>query len=272
MGILSGNTPHNKLFGDEDEPVFFEPVQIEEGGPGSGNFGHAGRPGEVGGSGGGGGAAKEEPVTSVLHGTSYERLQSILKQGLVPQKGHNWDQAFYQSERKGVVFVTRAFMAASRYAETSQTDASGSVPVVLELSIPKSLKLHRDTAGESSDRYTSEHIKPEWIKTVYIQTSTEPRVFTWKKVPASSLREEEEGYVTVYAPIVLHRGTKKEETMNLSGRKLVAVSGNRYLEETSPGQGRVIIPSENYEGPIHSIASIAARGYWEPIEGEKKGG
>lgn len=47
--------------------------------------------------------------------------------------------------------------------------------------------------------------------------------------------------------------------------KLIAVSGDRYLEETSPGQGRVIIPSTNFEGPIHSIASIAARGYWEPL-------
>lgn len=51
----------------------------------------------------------------------------------------------------------------------------------------------------------------------------------------------------------------------IKGRKLIAVSGDRYLEETSPGQGRVIIPSENYEGPVHSIASIAARGYWDPL-------
>jgi hypothetical protein len=47
--------------------------------------------------------------------------------------------------------------------------------------------------------------------------------------------------------------------------KLIAVSGDRYLEQVSETEGRVIIPSEGYIGPVHSIASIAARGYWEPL-------
>lgn len=55
------------------------------------------------------------------------------------------------------------------------------------------------------------------------------------------------------------------KTMDLSSRKLIAVSGDRFLEETSPGQGRVLIPSRNFEGPVHSIISIVARGYWEPL-------
>lgn len=58
---------------------------------------------------------------------------------------------------------------------------------------------------------------------------------------------------------------KKANPLDLSNKKLIAVCGNRYLEQVSETEGRVIIPSENYEGPIHSIASIAARGYWEPL-------
>jgi len=55
---------------------------------------------------------------------------------------------------------------------------------------------------------------------------------------------------------------------NKPGR-LIAVSGDRYLEQVSETEGRVIIPSEGYVGPVHTIAAIAARGYWEPLtEGE----
>lgn len=39
----------------------FSGERLEKGGPGSGNFGHSGRPGEIGGSGSGGGAGKAEP-------------------------------------------------------------------------------------------------------------------------------------------------------------------------------------------------------------------
>ena len=58
---------------------------------------------------------------------------------------------------------------------------------------------------------------------------------------------------------------EKDDFTVIKGRKLIAVSGDRYLEQVSETEGRVIIPSEGFEGPIHSIASIAARGYWEPL-------
>jgi hypothetical protein len=50
-------------------------VIVRKGGSGSGNFGHAGRPGEVGGSGEG------------FHGSSGVNLQSIMKEGLKTVKG-----------------------------------------------------------------------------------------------------------------------------------------------------------------------------------------
>lgn len=58
-------------------------------------------------------------------------------------------------------------------------------------------------------------------------------------------------------------------TDNTKPRRLIAVSGSRYLEQVSDTEGRVVIPSEGYVGPIHSIASIAARGYWEPMPVEE---
>lgn len=48
-------------------------------------------------------------------------------------------------------------------------------------------------------------------------------------------------------------------------RVIIAVSGERQLEQIDELNGRVIIPPTGYEGPVHSIASIAARGYWEPV-------
>jgi hypothetical protein len=51
----------------------------------------------------------------------------------------------------------------------------------------------------------------------------------------------------------------------IKSRKVIAVSGNRCLEETSPGMGRVLIPSQNFEGPVHRIGDIAKHGYWEPL-------
>ena len=59
--------------------------------------------------------------------------------------------------------------------------------------------------------------------------------------------------------------SEKDDFTVITTQKLIAVSGNRYLEQVSETEGRVVIPSEGYEGPIHSIASIAARGYWEPL-------
>jgi len=51
--------PGKESFGDR--LVSFEEAVLREGGSGSGDFGHEGRPGEIGGSGGGGAAVGEEP-------------------------------------------------------------------------------------------------------------------------------------------------------------------------------------------------------------------
>ena len=50
--------PNVDKAGYQEVPIGQRVEQVKNGGPGSGNFGHAGRPGEVGGSGEGGGAPK----------------------------------------------------------------------------------------------------------------------------------------------------------------------------------------------------------------------
>lgn len=74
-----------------------EKMVLVKGGPGSGNFGHEGRPGEVGGS----------ASSVVLHGTSSKNLVSIMKNGLQPQTGKKrvWRQLSTGGERTGSVFV-----------------------------------------------------------------------------------------------------------------------------------------------------------------------
>jgi hypothetical protein len=60
-------------------------IGVTKGGAGSGNFGHAGRPGEVGGSSGGGGAAaggsRESHARIEAHGTSHARVHEAARYG-----------------------------------------------------------------------------------------------------------------------------------------------------------------------------------------------
>lgn len=72
------------------------------GGPGSGNFGHAGRPGEVGGSGEGGFVSPQGKALSVstdYQNRSYE-LNDALRSGNVPSEAKTLDKAIALNEVK----------------------------------------------------------------------------------------------------------------------------------------------------------------------------
>jgi hypothetical protein len=78
------------------------------GGPGSGHFGHEGRPGEVGGSAPSAGGTVKVPASLkpnqvgprlFFHGTLRDHLESIVEHGLLPQVG-NWVSNVYTG-RKG---------------------------------------------------------------------------------------------------------------------------------------------------------------------------
>lgn len=100
---------------DEDNPLNFNKPSSDslkklfDGGEGSGNFGHEGRPGEIGGSGEGGELEKnntEEENSDIINNTKNE-LKSIVKKGVInipPKKidveNFDFDDEHINSERK----------------------------------------------------------------------------------------------------------------------------------------------------------------------------
>jgi hypothetical protein len=51
--------------------------------------------------------------------------------------------------------------------------------------------------------------------------------------------------------------------------KVIAKSGSAYLLEIEEGQGRVLDLAQHRLFPPNAIASILARGYWEPFDGDQ---
>ena len=170
-----------------------------EGGPGSGNFDHAGRPGEVGGSGEGGGVR-------MLHGTNTDVLRSILRQGLVPTHEEHWGHSLYVGERKDAIFVTRSMDAAKSWANKScvgkHHDADG---IILTLRIPKSVTLKPDIMASKNDFYTSQRIRPEWIKSAVMNTGLNTRTLAdkWEPVSIKRFRKLESVFETLYVPMLV---------------------------------------------------------------------
>lgn len=147
------------------------------GGTGSGNFGHAGRPGAVGGSGG----------LKVYHGTSEEALRAIRKEGLVPhgsKGGDAWAVSVgrgdpdevaqdYLSEtelngRRASVFVAERKETAESFAEYAARMHPGSEAAVIEVTIPES-ELGRLKEDElSHERRFEGRIPPSWITSAQV--------------------------------------------------------------------------------------------------------
>jgi predicted ABC-type ATPase len=151
------------------------------GGPGSGNFGHAGRPGEVGGS--------APDGVKTFHGTSQKKLDSILKDGLqASYSGVIWPNQskpglvymstnMEEAQAWAIQTVDREFMFRKRGPDGTYSFDRGQ-PVVLEVTIPeKELTRvandeHFPTEGdyavrESNNRQFQGDIKPEWITGVW---------------------------------------------------------------------------------------------------------
>jgi len=151
------------------------------GGPGSGNFGHAGRPGEVGGSASGG--------STTFHGTSQKKLDSILKEGLrasysgviwpnQSKPGHVYMSTnMEEAQAWAIQTVDREFMFRKRGPDGTYSFDKGQ-PVVLEVTIPEDVQdrvtndEHFPTEGEyavreSNNRQFQGDIKPEWITGIW---------------------------------------------------------------------------------------------------------
>lgn len=145
-------------------------VHRAAGGPGSGNFGHSGRPGEVGGSTSDG---KELPK-EVYHGTTSEVLEKIGWQGLWPavkggadawlQKETAFETTAKMFGRPKSVYVAPSLENAFRYADMV-SELRGKEAIVLRIEIPV------DKAGQFRTDEQDEHafrkegtIPADWIK------------------------------------------------------------------------------------------------------------
>lgn len=136
------------------------------GGPGSGNFGHAGRPGQIGGS--------ESETVTVFHGTIDRALKSIAEKGIVPLGGNGADSTKYGMEkmqigdRKVSIYVTRNLEEASNYAAMVRSRNEGTRPVILEITLPKGALVPDEASeGVSKDAFRFKGtIPPDHIRVV----------------------------------------------------------------------------------------------------------
>jgi hypothetical protein len=196
------------------------------GGPGSGNFGHGGRPGEIGGSGPGTEKIVSQGKGTQLHGTTRANVESILRDGITADRAN----AIFTADKaamtggavsaKGHVYTTANKAEAQRYAEAAAwpRDEAGKAldeglkagamhPAVIEVKIPASEKgrltmdTHSDTT--SSARQFKGNIKPEWIVAVHVgvvEKDNGPMI--WRPVDPKTFRGSEESLV-YYVPWVL---------------------------------------------------------------------
>lgn len=123
-----------------------------KGGEGSGNFGHAGRPGLVGGSSSGG--------VTVYHGTVDQFKDNIIKNGILSSRASS-------VSKKGHVYATSDIESAKYWAENKVDDLgldrTKTKLFVFEIIIPADV-LARDVQSQGSNDYQIKgDIPAEWI-------------------------------------------------------------------------------------------------------------
>jgi hypothetical protein len=133
--------------------------------------------------GSGGGVAHNSPpkTFAYFHGTSSEAAKAILKEGLIPGKGHGSDAWLLDDSTKNGYMVSQYVLgengrSASVFMEKDPDEArkfaklaaevTHSYPVLLKIAIPKDVqqKLVKDEQFDGAGAYRFEGtIKPEWI-------------------------------------------------------------------------------------------------------------
>jgi hypothetical protein len=267
------------------------PSKQEEGGPGSGNFQHAGRPGEVGGSSGPVGDHPNEPsytdMTVVdlslsttkgsdtnpvkpnefdiyFHGTSSACLKAIAKNGLVPGVMlHNqlYGSQYYSGERKDSVFVAEDKYEAGFWGLTAVRGfpSSGGVQrpasvIVFEVRVPHE-KLQQDEIAGSGQYYYKGKIPPENIKGFWVLPLTKEWTGSeWKNATHGKLHELRKGE-TFYVPIVVFEPTKEK-----TGREEI----DAWWEKTLTNMEAIPKLLKKYESLLSPLVRHALR---EMLEG-----
>lgn len=145
------------LFPDDDSESL-------KGGEGSGNFNHAGRPGEVGGS---------APALVAYHGTKDDLLKSIKEKGLIPGGGgltfRTSESRYYIGDRAVQVYMSTDKTEAAQFAKHAAWKHNEYYeqqvhPVILKITIPPEFqdKLIKDESAPSIVRLDTP-VPPEWI-------------------------------------------------------------------------------------------------------------
>lgn len=192
-------------------------LPVSEGGPGSGFFGHSGRPGLVGGSSSGEGDAsprgkekgdqKPPKYLTYFHGTTVKFLKSIAQHGLVPSSENEarriFTRDYYQGERADSVFVSSEKDAAIKWAEAAVIKHGGNTAIIFEVRIPITKRMGFDLKGGVPFFYLPNYkIPPEDILkfTVYKMKKDSPFHFDLTSAKESKLREEE--FLVFYVPVI----------------------------------------------------------------------
>lgn len=193
------------------------------GGPGSGNFGHAGRPGEVGGSSSSWSEGETIPKIDgfyipptskesqiLFHGTASANLESIRRNGLIPKGNAGADagllstgykervQSFQIGDRDGSVFMAMDSKSAQNYARWALRVHPGSQAILLAIKVPSDVVGRGDEFDSQALRF-NRSIPPEWIRVLNSD---------------GSLKALKDGDVTVYA-VVLCTSTDEEKLRSL---------------------------------------------------------
>lgn len=148
-------TPFEQAIYDVAYKAAYEKLLSVKGGEGSGNFGHAGRPGLVGGSGEGGGGG-----VTVFHGTVSDFKDSIEKNGIRSSMASS-------VSKKGHVYATTDIESAKYWAENKVDDLgldrAATKLYVFEIRVPADV-LARDVQSQGANDYQIKgDIPPSWI-------------------------------------------------------------------------------------------------------------
>ncbi len=138
------------------------------GGEGSGNFGHRGRPGEVGGSGEGGRQEEINNSRIVFHGTKQVCIKSILSKGILSSgTKKNYGMEFYSGARKDAVYFAEDFESAKTFAQEATKHGRGAWAVVKVRVPANSLVVDtRDKMTGGKSYYFKGNIPLGWIESV----------------------------------------------------------------------------------------------------------
>jgi len=178
-GPMADDDPDDEILETTPDDVIgilgFDPREFqrgEKGGEGSGNFGHSGRPGEVGGS------SSDTAGGTFYHGTHGYLMNEIADGGIKPQSTHTFeeDSGYYTGDRADAVFVTRNYESAKEYAKMTAGNLADAEEIddkvsaiIFKIKVPKGTEMNYDSMDDfKGSRYFKGSIPASWIQSATV--------------------------------------------------------------------------------------------------------